>query len=72
MYPAIKRFLRYLDVERDASAHTVKGYREDLESLADYLADDRGQPPGPAKISPLDLRQYVSDLHAAGYARSSI
>ena len=72
MYPAIKRFLRYLDVERDVSAHTVKAYREDLESLADYLADDRGQPPGPAEISPLDLRQYVSDLHAAGYARSSI
>ncbi|MFP6750234.1 MAG: tyrosine recombinase XerC [Pirellulaceae bacterium] len=72
MYPAIKRFLRYLDVERDVSAHTIKGYREDLESLADYLADDRGHPPGPAQISPLDLRQYVSDLHAAGYARSSI
>jgi integrase/recombinase XerC len=72
MYPAIKRFLRYLDVERDVSAHTVKGYREDLESLADYLADDQGRPPRPAGISPLDLRQYVSDLHAAGYARSSI
>ncbi len=72
MYPAIKRFLRYLDVERDVSAHTVKAYREDLESLADYLADDGGQPPDPAEISPLDLRQYVSDLHAAGYARSSI
>jgi len=72
MYPAIKRFLRYLDVERDVSAHTIKAYREDLESLADYLVDDRGKPPGPAQISPLDLRQYVSDLHAAGYARSSI
>jgi integrase/recombinase XerC len=72
MYPAIKRFLRYLDVERDVSAHTVKGYREDLESLADYLADDQGRPPRPASISPLDLRQYVSDLHIAGYARSSI
>jgi integrase/recombinase XerC len=72
MYPAIKRFLRYLDVERDVSPHTVKGYREDLESLADYLADDRGRPPRPTGISPLDLRQYVSDLHVAGYARSSI
>ena len=72
MYPAINRFLRYLDVERDVSAHTVKGYREDLESLADYLADNQGRPPRPASISPLDLRQYVSDLHLAGYARSSI
>jgi len=69
MNPAIKRFLRYLEVERDVSAHTLKAYREDL---ADYLSDDRGRPPSPASISPLDLRQYVSDLHRAGYARTSI
>ena len=72
MNPAINRFLRYLEVERDVSAHTLKAYREDLESLANYLSDDRGRPPSAASISPLDLRQYVSDLHRAGYARSSI
>ena len=72
MYPAIKRFLRYLDVERDVSPHTLKGYREDLESLAVYLSDDSGQPPAPGGIDPLDLRQYISDLHEAGYARTSI
>ncbi|MEE2989907.1 MAG: tyrosine recombinase XerC [Planctomycetota bacterium] len=72
MYPAIKRFLRYLDVERDVSPHTLKGYREDLESLAVYLSDDSGKPPAPGGIDPLDLRQYISDLHEAGYARTSI
>ena len=72
MYPVIKRFLRYLDVERDVSPHTLKGYREDLESLAVYLSDDSGKPPAPGGIGPLDLRQYISDLHEAGYARTSI
>ncbi len=72
MYPVIKRFLRYLDVERDVSPHTLKGYREDLESLAVYLSDDSGKPPAPGGIDPLDLRQYISDLHEAGYARTSI
>jgi integrase/recombinase XerC len=72
MYPVIKRFLRYLDVERDVSPHTLKGYREDLESLAVYLSDDSGKPPAPDGIDPLDLRQYISDLHTAGYARTSI
>jgi len=72
MYPVIERFLRYLDVERDVSPHTLKGYREDLESLAVYLSDDSGKPPAPGGIDPLDLRQYISDLHEAGYARTSI
>ena len=37
MYPVIKRFLRYLDVERDVSPHTLKGYREDLGAwTSDY------------------------------------
>lgn len=72
MHRAIKRFLRYLDVERDVSQHTLKAYREDLEALAEYLSDDRGKPPAPGRINPFDLRQYVSDLHEAGYARTSI
>ena len=72
MNPVIERFLRYLDVERDVSPHTLKAYREDLESLAVYLSDDSGKPPAPDGIEPFDLRQYISDLHAAGYARTSI
>lgn len=66
------QFLRYLDSERGVSEHTLKAYREDLESLADYLADEVGKSPDPASITTHDLRGYVSALHDAGYAKSSI
>ena len=42
MRTATARFLTYLEVERNASALTVKSYREDLTALADYLTEARG------------------------------
>jgi len=72
MNQAIPRFLRYMTIERNASDLTVKSYREDLMSLAEYLTESYGQSPQPSEITPLDLRGYVSALHEAGYARSSV
>jgi len=73
MRTAIARFLQFLAVERNASAYTVKSYREDLAALADYLAESRGgEPPGPGDITVLDLRGYVAALHEAGYAKTTI
>ncbi len=70
---AIARFLQFLAVERNASAYTVKSYREDLTGLADYLAElHGGKPPPPGDISVLELRGYVAALHEAGYAKTSI
>ncbi len=69
---AIPRFLRYLKVERNCSELTIKSYREDLTLLFEYLAESLGQTPDPGKITPLDLRTYVSALHEAGYAKSSV
>lgn len=72
MHRAIARFLRFLQAERNAAPLTIKSYREDLCSLAQFLTDDAGQTPGPQQISPLDLREYVAALHEAGYAKSSV
>ncbi len=73
MQTAIARFLQYLTVERNASAYTIKSYREDLTALAEYLAEACGGIcPKPENISVLDLRGYVAALHEAGYAKSSI
>ncbi len=72
MHSAIAQFLRFLSVERNAAALTIKSYREDLTSLADYLKQAYGRDPAPAEITPLDLRGYVSALHEAGYAKTSV
>lgn len=71
MNNAIPRFLRYMQVERNASELTLKSYREDLTGLIEYLGQHRSEP-APQDISPLDLRGYVAALHEAGYAKSSI
>src|SRR6185503_7416787 len=72
MHAAISQFLRFLSVERNAAALTAKSYREDLTSLADYLTQAYGRTPTPGEITPLDLRGYISALHEAGYAKTSV
>lgn len=72
MRTAIDRFLKYLRVERNASPLTLKSYREDLELLAGYLEEARSGPIEPHEITTLDLRGYVSSMHAADYARTTI
>ena len=72
MLETIERFLSYLDVERNASPHTIKSYRDDLESLASFLEFDDGSVPRAKDVTSGDLRQFVAALHDAGYASSSI
>jgi len=73
MRNAIARFLQYLRVERNASQYTLKSYCEDLTALADYLAESSGgKPHSPGSITVLDLRGYVSAMHEAGYAKTTI
>jgi integrase/recombinase XerC len=72
MRSQIGQFLQYLSVERGASPHTLKGYREDLHALAEYLADDGGKTPSPGSITTNELRGFLSALTEAGYAKSSI
>ena len=72
MHTEVAQFLRYLDVEKNASDLTIKSYREDLMDMADFLTDEGSRSVAPREVSPNDLRGYVTALHEAGYARSSI
>lgn len=70
---AITRYLRSLEVERNASPLTLKSYGEDLDALEEYLAEAyQGSAPAPEALSTIDLRGYLAHLHDAGYARSTI
>jgi integrase/recombinase XerC len=72
MHAEVAQFLRYLDVERNASDLTIKSYREDLMDLADFLTDSGTKRVVPRDVDSALLRTYVSALHEAGYARTSI
>ncbi len=72
MHRQIGQFLQHLRVERGASPHTLKGYREDLTALAEYLADEAGRCPAPSTITSSELRGFVAALAEAGYAKTSI
>jgi integrase/recombinase XerC len=67
---AVDVFLRYLEVERGASVHTLRSYRSDLADATAYLSQR-----GLGALDDADvrlLRGYVADLHARGLQRSSV
>ncbi len=69
MHAEIGQFLRFLDVERNASDLTIKSYREDLMDMADFLTEEKATKLEPRQVTPTDLRGYVAALHEAGYAK---
>jgi integrase/recombinase XerC len=73
MEEALADFLRYLALEKNGSAHTVKSYREDLTQTLDFF---RGRFPGqllrPAQLTTRHLRAYLAWLHEQGYAKTTI
>lgn len=72
MQRKIARFLQHLHVERGASPHTLKSYREDLVTFVEYFSEDDGSHPDAARLTAVELRGYLSALHEAGYAKTSI
>jgi len=69
---AIDGFLRYMQVERNASDLTIKSYAEDLDALAEYLEESFAFEPQAGEITTLDLRGYVSAVSEAGYAGTTV
>ncbi len=73
MYSEQVRFLDYLRVERNASPLTLKSYREDLQALTEYLSLVHGERlPDAGQLSTMELRGYLSGMHEAGYASTTI
>ena len=71
MYAAIEGFLRYLQIERNASQLTVKAYSDDFASLLEFLQEYCGQVPEARSISVGMLRAWVAYLHECQYARTT-
>jgi integrase/recombinase XerC len=59
-------------VRENASAHTIRNYKTDLEEFAAYLTPPGGEPPGAAEVDVLALREWIGALYDRKLAPSSI
>jgi integrase/recombinase XerC len=64
--PYIRKFLRYLEVERNVSAHTLRAYEKDMKEFAGYC------PSEPAVIEMVDVRGFLSEQIIGGHAKSTV
>ncbi len=72
MKHAVRSFLNYLKVERNASPLTMKSYGDDLIHLQEFFEEQHGHVPEPSDINVSQLRTYVAYLHECGYARATV
>lgn len=79
--PLTKKFLAYLQHERNFSDHTVRSYTADLSQFVTFLVGD-GEGPEEAdaetvndrirSITPIDLRAFLAELRRADYSRATV
>jgi integrase/recombinase XerC len=73
MEEALADFLRHLALERNASAHTVKSYREDLTQALEFFRTRlAGRAPTADQLTTRLLRAHQVWLHEQGYAKATI
>ncbi|MBI2870093.1 MAG: tyrosine recombinase XerC [Candidatus Omnitrophica bacterium] len=63
----IRKFIAYLEAERNASSHTVRNYLNDLEAFQRFAKDLPVE-----GIGRLQIRQYLAELKSKNYAQRSI
>lgn len=73
MQEALAEYLRHLALEKNASAYTVKSYREDLTQALDFFRTRLGKDAlEPSRLTTRLLRAHAAWLHEQGYAKTTI
>ncbi|MGI8673121.1 MAG: tyrosine recombinase XerC [Luteitalea sp.] len=71
---AIRAFIDYLALNRNASEHTVRNYESDLVQFLYFVGASTGTPRHaltPAHVTADAIRGFLGELHARGNTRSS-
>jgi integrase/recombinase XerC len=68
---ALQSFLQHLERERNASAHTIRAYGDDVRAFTEHLRRELGHEPRPAEVDTLLIRGFLAELHRAGLRKSS-
>ena len=74
MIEHLKAFLRFLALNRNASAHTVRAYESDLTQFIGYAAahaDAKKRDLQPRQLDREALRGFLGQLHQQGLSRAS-
>jgi len=71
LYQQIQLFTAYLQIERNASPHTLAAYRSDLAQMLVFALHDKGEAVSAHDIDHLFLRRYLAGL-SKGTKKSSI
>src|SRR5713101_7820447 len=70
----LKDFLKFLELNRNASAHTVRAYDSDLTQFLGHAAARAGleaRELEPAHLGRAALRSFLGELHKQGLTRAS-
>lgn len=62
----IDNFLRYLELEKGVSAHTLRAYRKDLEGFSGYVNME------PEKIDMIDVRGFIAGEIKKGLDKTTV
>lgn len=63
----IEKFIRYLEIERNASRHTLINYSIDLKSLGEFLKEEPIE-----KVDYVSLRRYLAHIKEQNLSKVSI
>jgi len=65
MKEKIEKFIRYLEVENDASKHTLRAYRRDLDSFSEYMGEKERD------IEMIDVRGFIASQISNGLSKTT-
>jgi integrase/recombinase XerC len=72
MHTYLTAFQTYLEVERQASPHTIRNYLSDLEQFVSFASNRLGAPLTPPQIDATLIRDFLSTLYQQGVGHTTL